>query len=419
MEAAKGVVGVIDASECVVIGSGALGSSVAFHLVKAGRQVALVDKHALGSQTSPRAAGLTSQARSTDLMTQLARRAVRKIEGFKEETGEEIVFHQPGALKIARMPDHVEQLRREVERGQRIGTGVEMISPSEARAKNPFLHTTGILGVIYSPTDLYLEPSQIPNLYTRAAARQGMTMLPDTLVTGIATRNGAVSGVETEHGTIRCETVVDAAGAWLRAVAALTGAKVAVVPTRHQLLITEPIEGVDETQPITRIIDANVYARPDEGGLMLGGYEQNPLQYGAQALPARFDIADLPLDLGVLRGFANAVREQLPVFEGVPKKIKLRVHRGGLPTMTADGEHTVGPVPGVRGLYVAGGCCVGGLSMAPAIGEALAAWITDGTPPMDLSPLAPGREGAMDEEALKVACRLQYAHHYWGRVPPS
>ena len=61
----------IDAVECVVIGSGALGSSVAFHLAKGGKQVALIDKHALGSQTSPRAAGLTSQARGTDLMTRL------------------------------------------------------------------------------------------------------------------------------------------------------------------------------------------------------------------------------------------------------------------------------------------------------------------------------------------------------------
>ena len=352
-------------------------------------------------------------------MTQLAKRAVRKIEGFEAETGEKIVFHQPGALKIARLPEHVEQLEREVSRGRRMGTGIEMISPEEARAKNPFLHTTGILGVIYSPTDLYLEPSQIPNLYARAAERLGVTMLPHTLVTGIATRNGAVSAVETEHGTIRCETVVDAAGAWLRAVAALSGATVAVVPTRHQLLITEPIDGVDATQPITRIIDVNVYARPDEGGLMLGGYEQTPLQYDAQTLPARFDIADLPLDLGVLRGFADSVREQLPVFQRVPEEIGLRVHRGGLPTMTADGEHTVGLVPGVRGLYVAGGCCVGGLSIAPAIGEALAAWITDGAPPMDLSPLAPGRESAMDEDALKAACRLQYAHHYWEHVPRS
>ena len=86
-------------------------------------------------------------------------------------------------------------------------------------------------------------------------------------------------------------------------MAALSGAKIAVVPTRHQLLITEPIDGVDTTQPITRIIDVNVYARPDDGGLMLGGYEQTIAGSDAQALPARFDVADLPLDLGVLRGF--------------------------------------------------------------------------------------------------------------------
>jgi 4-methylaminobutanoate oxidase (formaldehyde-forming) len=182
-------------------------------------------------------------------------------------------------------------------------------------------------------------------------------------------------------------------------------------------MITEPIDGVDPMQPITRIIDANVYVRPDEGGLMLGGYEDDPVQYDGAALPARFDIADLPLDLGVLRRLADGVREQLPVFQRVPGEIGVRVHRGGLPTMTADGEHTVGPVPGVHGLYVAGGCCVGGLSIAPAIGELLAAWIIDGTPPMDLSPLAPGRENGIDEELLRRACRLHYAHHYWQEVP--
>ena len=282
---------------------------------------------------------------------------------------------------------------------------------------NPFLETAGIRAVNFSPTDLYLEPSQLPTGYARAAERSGAHMLPHTLVTGIVLRGDAVAGVETEHGTIRCDTVVDAAGAWLRAVAALAGANVPMVPTRHQLMITEPIDGVDPMQPITRIIDANVYVRPDEGGLMLGGYEVDPVQYDPAALPARFDIADLALDLGVLRRLADDVREQLPIFQRVPAEIGLRVHRGGLPTMTADGAHTVGPVPGLRGLYVAGGCCVGGLSIAPAIGEALAAWIIDGTPPMDLSPLAPGREDGMDEELLRTACQLHYAHHYWQEVP--
>jgi glycine/D-amino acid oxidase-like deaminating enzyme len=409
----------IEAAECVVIGSGALGASVAFHLAQAGKQVALVDKHALGSQTSPRAAGLTSQARGTDLMTTLATRAVRKIEAFARETGEPLVFHQPGALKIARTPEHVEQLRSELERSRRVSTGLEAISPSEARAMNPFLETAGILAVNFLPTDLYLEPSQIPRGYARAAERLGVQMLPHTLVTGLVLRGAALAGVETEHGAIRCETVVDAAGAWLRAVAALAGARVPMVPTRHQLLITEPIDGVDPMQPITRIIDANVYVRPDAGGLMLGGYEADPVQYDPAALPARFDIADLELDLQVLRRLADRVREQLPIFQRVPREIGVRVHRGGLPSMTADGEHTVGPVPGVRGLYVAGGCCVGGLSIAPAIGEILAAWIVDGKPPIDLSALAPGREGGLDEEALRAACRLRYAHHYWEKVPAA
>ncbi len=407
----------IESAECVVIGSGALGASTAYHLARAGKSVALVDQHALGSQTSPRAAGLTSQARGTDLMTRLAKMAVRKIESFAEETGETLVFYQPGALKIARRPEHVEQLHREQERGRRLETGLETISPAEARELNPFLHTAGILAVNYCPTDLYLEPSQIPNGYARAAERLGVAILPHTQVTGIALRADLVAGVETEHGPIRCEHVVDAAGAWLRAVAAMGGSRVSVVPTRHQLMITEPIEGVQPLQPITRIIDANVYVRPDEGGLMLGGYEQHPVQYDAAALRRGFDIADLELDFEVLRRLAHSVREQLPVFQRVPRGIGVRVHRGGLPTMTTDGEHTVGPVPGVRGLYVAGGCCVGGLSIAPAIGEVLAAWIADGNQPMDLSPLAPGREGAISEAALREACRVQYAHHYWEDVP--
>ena len=138
----------IDEAECVVIGSGALGASVAFHLARGGKQVAVVDKHVFGSQTSPRAAGLSSQARSSDLMTRLAQRAVRKIEAFEQETGEPITFYQSGALKIARRPEHVEQLRNEIARSQRLGTGLEMISPAEARARNPFLETTGILGEI-------------------------------------------------------------------------------------------------------------------------------------------------------------------------------------------------------------------------------------------------------------------------------
>jgi glycine/D-amino acid oxidase-like deaminating enzyme len=83
--------------------------------------------------------------------------------------------------------------------------------------------------------------------------------------------------------------------------------------------------------------------------------------------------------------------------------------------MTADGEHIVGPLPELRGFYVAGGCCVGGLSIAPIIGDVLAEWIVSGKPPKDRSPLSPLRSEVLttSEVALLENCRRRYAFHYW------
>jgi 4-methylaminobutanoate oxidase (formaldehyde-forming) len=174
--------------------------------------------------------------------------------------------------------------------------------------------------------------------------------------------------------------------------------------------------GVTPDQAIVRIIDANVYIRPENGGFLMGGYESDPMQVDVRQKPSGFTIDDLPLDLGVLRGLASLVSEQLP-FLGplLEDRANLRVHRGGLPTMTADDEHIVGPVAGVRGLWVASGCNVGGLTISPAIGEALAEWIVGGEPPLDLAVMSPNRFGPeLDSEAaLSAAARRRYARHYW------
>ena len=135
---------------------------------------------------------------------------------------------------------------------------------------------------------------------------------------------------------------------------------------RHQLMITEPLPGVANSQPITRIVDANVYVRPDRGGLMLGGYEVDPKPVDVSQLPSSFRIEDLELDLSVLKRLAGLVKDQFPIFQ---TDVPLREHRGGLPTMTTDGEHILGEAPGVKGLYILGGCNVGGLSISPALGE--------------------------------------------------
>ncbi len=136
------------------------------------------------------------------------------------------------------------------------------------------------------------------------------------------------------------------------------------------------------------------------------------MQVDAGAVPDSFEMAELPLDLEVLRRLARSVSEQFPIFQD--PAIRIAEHRGGLPTITTDDRYLVGPLPGVPGAWVMSGCCVGGLSVSPALGEAMAEWILDGAPALDLSEISTARfpGGELDEAELRERCRRAYATHY-------
>jgi 4-methylaminobutanoate oxidase (formaldehyde-forming) len=221
---------------------------------------------------------------------------------------------------------------------------------------------------------------------------------------------GNVTGVTTAKGTIEGPLVVDAAGAWTRQVAEASGVRVPLVPTRQQLIVTEPLDGVHANLPMVRIMDAAVYMRPCQGGLLWGVYEEAPRFFDMQSLGPNFDIKDTPLDIEVLHSAAAEVKDQLPILQTA----RVREFRGGIPTMTADGHHILGPAPGVGGFYFASGCNVAGLSISPAVGEALAMWIVDGKPPVDLSPMSCMRfkDKSWSGAQLQRDAAWQYRHFY-------
>ena len=401
-------------ADVVVIGSGGFGAATAYFLARrGGRRVALLDRHEVASQTSPRAAGNAAVLRSTELMSRLASRAVQWLRRFSVDTGQPLDLVQSGSLKVARRPEEAGILEEEGIRGQAWGLGTRLVSPEEAHRLHPFFQPPGVLAVLHTPGDVYFEPSQVASGYASAASALGVTLLANTTVVGIDVRQGAVQAVETDRGRIETPVVVDAAGAWARQVAAGAGIYVPMVPTRHQLLITEPIEGVRPDLPIVRIMDAAVYVRPCWGGFLVGGYETDPMPFDMAQLPTTFSIADTPLDLGVLLRLVKQVHDQFPAL----REPSIRVHRGGIPTMTPDGQHLVGPVPGADGFFIASGCNVAGLSIAPAIGEVLAQWIVDGQPSQDLAPMSMARFGPewTDERRLREATAWEYWHFYYPR----
>jgi glycine/D-amino acid oxidase-like deaminating enzyme len=398
-------------ADAVVIGSGGLGASTAFNLAALGlRKVALVDQHESGSQTSPRAAGMVSCLRKGGFMIELIKLAAKKIPHFTEETGQPLDWVHSGSLKIARRAEDARVLEEDIKRGRAHGLDVEAVSPEEAHRLNPFLQADGIAGALRIGDDMYFNPAQVAVGFARGAAARGAELVPNARVTRVVIDNGQVRGVETSNGTIATPVVVDAAGAWSRQVAEASGIRVPLVPTAQQLFVTEPLPEARANLPMVRIMDAAVYMRPCDGGFLWGVYEEKPTFFDMAALGPQFQVKDMPLDAELLRRYAEDVKQQLPIL----LKAKVKEHRGGIPTMTADGQHIVGPAPSARGFYFATGCNVAGLSISPALGEAIAKWIVDGKPPMDLQPLSIERfKGTpWKEDELRKNAAWQYRHFY-------
>jgi len=404
----------VESVDAIVIGSGGLGAATAYYLAKRStHRVALLERLEIGSQTSPRAAGMVSCLRKNDLMINLIKQAATRIRQFSADTGQPLDWVQSGSLKVARRPADAEVIQDDILRGRRHGLDVEELSPHAAHRLNPFLQTTGVAAVIRIGDDMYFNPAQVAIGYARAAQASGVELLPNTTVTRILIEDGEVTGVDTTRGRIKAPIVVDAAGAWTRQVAEASGIRVPLVTTAQQLFVTEPVRDARANLPMIRIMDAAIYMRPCDGGFLWGVYEENPRFFDMNDFDANFDIKDMPLDAEILWRYARDVEAQLPVLLQAP----VREHRGGLPTMTADGQHIVGPARAIRGFYFASGCNVAGLSIAPALGEALAAWIVDGAPPIDLTPLSVDRFGTgpwRDDELIRQA-GWQYRHFYGAR----
>jgi len=396
-------------ADVVVIGAGALGLSTALHCALAGRSVAVAERLTAGSQASGRAAGLFKSVQADELRTRLARRSIEKVISFAGWAGVPLEVACSGSFLIARTAQHREFLRRELAQSLRWGVNVREAGRAQLADRLSYYRAAGEQFALWCPEDVYIdEPASLVRAYLDACQLHGTVVLENEPVTGISVTDGRVAGVETVRRSIAAPVVVDAAGGWVRQVAALAGAWVPVAPVRHQLLITGPAPEVDPADPITRVVDAAVYLRPSRGGLMFGGFEPEPLPVDPRHQPASFTTDDLPLDLGVLRRLAAQLAAEIPVALTAP----VAEHRGGLFTMSPDGRFVAGPIPDLLGLWVASGCNGSGFSSSPAIGEALAAWITSGAAPAGMMALSPGRFASLPEDALVTHGLWQYAHYY-------
>lgn len=401
-------------ADAVVIGAGAYGFSTAYHLTKLGAgRVVLLDQYEPGSQVSPKAAGLFKLVQSNEAKTKLAQLSVDIVTGFARESGIPMPHVASGSLLVARTPGHTSLIDAEAEDAKGWGVEIDRIDGAEAHRLAPFLDGDRLLGAYHIPGDIYVEePRSLLMAYRQAGERLGLRVLGHTPALRIKTKGGEVVAVETPRGEIRTPVVVDTAGIWARHVGQMAGVDVPVQPVRHHLRITSPIAGMSANQPIVRLIDASTYIRPARGGLMYGCFEPDPRAVDPPDR-AGYTIDMLPLDPGVSDRCVERIGAEIPAVVDAP----IQEERGGAFTMTADGMPLIGPAAMVSGFWTATGCNGSGFSLSSGVGRCLAAWIVDGSPPIDLSRFDPNRFAAAPLTAaeLRQAGIWQYENYYTPR----
>ena len=398
--------------DAVVIGGGALGLSTALHLALSGSSVVLVERHAVGSQASGRAAGLFKSVQVDDSRTELARRSILRACTFSEWAGVDLEIVRSGSVLVARTAAHQELLHRECDMSRGWGVPLTDLTPAELAGRVSYYSPSGGERAVWCPEDIYIEePMSLIRAYLGACLRHGVEVLEHEAVASVLIEADRVLGVQTSERRIDARVVVDAAGGWARQIAEAAGSWIATAAVRHQLAVGAESTGVERADPITRVLDAAVYLRPARGGLMIGGFESDPLPVDPSRQHKGFTTDDVPLDLSVLARMAASVEAEVPLAT-VSVASDPADHRGGLFTMSPDGRFILGPAPDLSGLWIATGCNGSGFSSSLAIGEQLAAWIVGDRPAIDLTSFSPSRFDRIPDHALVQRGTWQYSHYY-------
>jgi len=375
----------------VVIGGGVVGTSVAYHLTRLGwTDLVLLEQGRLSSGTTWHAAGLVGQLRSTQAGTRLVQYSASLYSRLEAETGLATGFKRCGGVTVARTPDRLTQLRRTAATAEAFGLDCELIGPARAAELYPILRTDDLLGALWLPGDGTANPSDVTQSLAAGARRGGARIFERTRVTGISTRDGAVTGVTVDRGAdeggagqhIEAEVVVNCAGQWAKAVGSLCGVTVPLHSAEHFYVVTGQISGVHRMLPILRDPDGYTYFKEEVGGLVVGGFEPQAKPWVApDELPYPFEFQLLPEDWDHFSVLMDSALHRIPVLHDTG----IKKFYNGPESFTPDNQFILGEAPELRHFYVAAGFNSVGIATAGGAGRALAEWIVSGAPTSDLS----------------------------------
>ena len=369
----------------VIVGGGIAGASTAYHLTQLGiADVVLLEQGRLTCGTTWHAAGLVGQTRATRNATRMSRYGIELYASLERETGLATGWKQCGSVNVAKTPERMTLLRRQMARARSFGIEFEWLAPADVERKVPLLRTDDLQGGVWIPGDGKANPTDLTQSLAKGARMRGARIAEGVRVTGIEAHNGCVTGVrwsgDDASGTLGCEYVVNCAGQWAREFGALAGVAVPLQSAEHFYIVTEPIQGVTPDLPVIRDPDGYIYYKEEVGGLVMGGFEPVAKPWNVDRIPDRFEFQLLPEDWDQFEVLMRNALHRTPCLETAQVKLLLN----GPESFTLDGNFLLGEAPELAGYFVCAGFNSAGIANAAGAGRLIAEWVLAGEPPFDV-----------------------------------
>jgi 4-methylaminobutanoate oxidase (formaldehyde-forming) len=372
-----------NSARIVVIGGGIIGCSVAYHLAHMGcTDVVLLERDRLTSGTTWHAAGLIVTFGSTSETSTEMRKYSRDLYSRLEaETGQATGFRPVGFIEVATDADRLEEYRRVSAFNRYCGIDVHEISAREVQDLFPLARTDDMLAGFYVKEDGRADPVDVTMALAKGAKLKGAKILEGVTVTGVLQSRGAVTGVQTSHGTIRCETVVNCAGMWARELGALSGVNIPLQAAEHYYLITGKLPDIDRAWPVLEDPGSYSYFREEGGGLMIGLFETICAPWKVDGVPKDFSFGEIEPDWDRMTPYLEKAMARIPGSQAAG----IKKFFCGPESFTPDLKPIVGEAPELANYFVAAGLNSIGILTGGGIGRMLAHWILTGAPDADIT----------------------------------
>jgi sarcosine oxidase subunit beta len=361
----------------VVVGGGVIGTSIAFHLAEAGvPDVLLVERDALASGSTGKAAGGVRAQFSDPLNIQLGARSLEAFAAFGSRLGHEIDFRRVGYLFLLSRPEDVTTFERSIELQHQLGVPSRLLDPAEARRLSPAVDTGGLLAAAFSPDDGLATPEAVVQGYAAGARRHGARIETGCELLEVRLAGEEIAAVVTARGVVETPAVICAAGAWSARVGEMVGVELPVTPSRRQVVLTEPVPGLPERFPMTIDMESTFYFHREGPGLLMG-----------------MSLEDEPPGFNLERDDAWIPRLAEAVARRAPSLADVGVARGwaGLYEVTPDHNALIGEARRPARFLYATGFSGHGFLQGPAVGEVVRDLFFGHPPPVDVAPLSVDR----------------------------